>query len=325
MQQILTALEREPDGLSVPQLMARVNVSKRRIEKTLELLSLESPAPLAKVGTRWQLTPGRLQEEFWQRAERLAALRRAEQQQMQEYVNLDEGHMDFLIRALDGPPAEYTPPTLPPLPGAPNDALVRDAVLFLRRSSIPIEARGRWPIGGLPRYGVSGLIPPTLRAEEGRALCVWGDAGWGQHVRRGKYQDGRFSDELVDACATMIRRWNPQPAPGWVTCVPSLRHPELVPGFARRVALKLGMPFHRVLRNASARPEQKTMENNTQQARNVDGSIEVISGTVPARPVLLIDDIFDSRWTLTVCAWLLRRAGSGPVWPVTLAQAGRDE
>ena len=36
-------------------------------------------------------------------------------------------------------------------------------------------------------------------------------------------------------------------------------------------------------------------------------------------PVLLVDDILDSRWTFTVVAALLRLAGSGPVFPLALA------
>lgn len=55
---------------------------------------------------------------------------------------------------------------------------------------------------------------------------------------------GRFSDELVEACAEMVRqRWNPHPEPTWVCCVPSLRHLDLVPDFARRLAAKLGLPL----------------------------------------------------------------------------------
>ena len=40
------------------------------------------------------------------------------------------------------------------------------------------------------------------------------------------------------------------------------------------------------------------------------------------QPVLLIDDLVDSRWTLTVAARALRRAGSGPVLPFVLASRG---
>ena len=32
-----------------------------------------------------------------------------------------------------------------------------------------------------------------------------------------------------------LNGWNPQPAPVWVTCIPSLRHSDLVPDFARRL------------------------------------------------------------------------------------------
>jgi ATP-dependent DNA helicase RecQ len=40
-----------------------------------------------------------------------------------------------------------------------------------------------------------------------------------------------------------------------------------------------------------------------------------IDGPLPKGAVLLIDDIVDSKWTLTVIAALLRQAGSGPVFP----------
>jgi ATP-dependent DNA helicase RecQ len=323
---VLGALESEPNGLSVPELLSRVNLSKGRVEKTIALLSLEAPAPIAKQGSKWQLTAATLREEFWARAERLTALRRGEQQQMREYAALPFGqHMGFLIGALDGDLSAVGRPALPALPTSVNATIVRDAVEFLRRTNLPIEPRKKWPDGGMPRYGVRGAIATGYQAQAGKALCVWGDAGWGGLVRLGKYHDDRFSDELVGACVKMIREWNPSPAPTWVTNVPSLRHPVLVPDFAQRLAHALGLPYHGVIVKADERPEQKTMANSTQQARNIDGSLALNDQPIPSGPVLLVDDMVDSRWTLTVSAWLLRKSGSGEVWPMALSQTGHDE
>lgn len=323
---VLGALEGAPNGLSIPELLGRLNLSKGRVEKTIALLSLESPAPIAKQGSKWQLTAATLGEAFWGRAERLTALRRDEHRQMQDYVNLPFGmHMGFLISALDGDPSAVTKPALPPLPTSVDAALVKAAVEFLRRTSLPIEPRKKWPDGGMPQYGVRGSIPAELQAQPGKALCVWGDAGWGGSVRSGKYHNGRFSEDLVAACVKMVRQWNPRPAPTWVTCVPSLRHPDLVPDFAQRLAAALGLPFHMVIEKTDARPEQKMMANSTQQARNLDGSLAPNGQPIPSGPVLLIDDMVDSRWTLTVSAWLLRKNGSGAVWPAALSQTGHGE
>lgn len=324
--QVLQALEASPSGLSVPYLLAGVNLSKGRVEKTIQLLSLESPAPIAKQGTKWQLTAAKLSDSFWQRAERLTELRHAEHRQMQEYVDLPYGaHMAYLIAALDGGPAGVSPPSLLPLPESADPMLAQESAAFLRRTSLPIVPRRQWPTGGMPQYHLSGKIPAQHQAQEGKALCVWGDAGWGSLVRQGKYRDGRFSDELVDACAELTRHWGPQPGPAWVTCVPSLRHPVLVPDFAERLAGALGLPFYAVLAKTNQRPEQKTMANSTQQARNIDGALALCGETIPHGAVLLVDDMVDSRWTLTVCAWLLRIHGSGPVWPLALSQTGQDE
>ncbi len=321
VRRVIDALEAAPHGLSVPDLLARVNLSKGRAEKALALLSLESPAPVVKEGARWQLTVAHVSEAFWDRAERLTKLRRDEQRQMQRYVSLDAGHMKFLIEALDGDPATIRTPILTPLPTALDDDLVREAVQFLRQTSLPIEPRALWPAGGMPQYGLSGRIG-VHQAQPGRALCTWGDAGWGDLVRWGKYRDRRFSDQLVEAVARMVQEWSPQPPPAWVTCIPSRRHPELVPDFARRLAGALQLPFKMVLERTEDRPEQKTMANSIQQARNVDGALGIDTSPLPAGAVLLVDDMVDSRWTFTAAAWLLRSRGSSEVWPLALAVTG---
>jgi ATP-dependent DNA helicase RecQ len=118
----------------------------------------------------------------------------------------------------------------------------------------------------------------------------------------------------------LLHRWQPDPAPEWVACVPSATRPELVPGFARLLAERLEFPFLDVVRRVSDGRPQKEMENSSQQLLNVYGAFEVDS-SVPNLPVLLVDDIVDSGWTLTVIGVLLRRAGTGPVHPFVLARA----
>ena len=311
VQEVVAVLESEPDGLSVRQIQARANISFGRIDKALQLLSLESPAPVVKEGPKWQLTAATLAEAFWERAERLTALRRVEQAQMQEYVGLRSGHMEFLIRALDGDPEGFSAPDLPDLPTSPAPERIREAVAFLRRSHRPVEPRKAWPTGK--------RIDKDELAQPGMALSVWGDAGWGEDVRRGKYRDGRFADALVEASAAAVREWQPEPSPAWVTAVPSRRHAGVVPDFARRLALALGLPYVDTLAKKQDRPEQKEMQNSDQQARNVIGSLAVNQSAMLPTPVLLVDDMVDSRWTFTVAARLLRLSGSGVVWPFALA------
>ena len=311
---VLDALEAAPEGLSIREIEAAVNLSHARIQKTIQLLALESPAPIAVVGRKWQLTVARLSEAFWQRTERLTEIRRAEQQQMQQYVDLSSGHMEYLIHSLDGDPGDFRPPDVLDLPTTVHPASVRDAIAFLRNESLPIPPRKQWPTGK--------WIAREHRAQPGKVLCVWGDAGWGRQVLDGKYRDDRFTDELVDACVALVREWQPAPFPTWVAAVPSHRRPDLVPDFARRLARALQLPFQAVLERKEGRPEQKSMENSDKQARNVIGSLTVDRRQVLRGPVLLVDDMVDSRWTFTVVAWELRRRGSGEVWPLALADAG---
>ncbi len=64
------------------------------------------------------------------------------------------------------------------------------------------------------------------------------------------------------------------------------------------------------------------MANSIQQARNIDGSLALTEEVLTDVPLLLIDDMVDSRWTFTLATWLLRSNGSGEVWPLALSQAG---
>ncbi len=185
-----------------------------------------------------------------------------------------------------------------------------------------IEPRKRWPAEGLPRYGFTGGVAP-LECQPGRALGAYGDAGWGELVRQGKYSTGRFDDTLVAACVDLIETWSPAPAPCWVTALPSSRHPELVPGFAARLAARLGIPFRQAIVNVAENAPQKTMENSSMQARNLDGVFAIDDSQVIMNPVLLVDDLVDSRWTLTVAGALLRRAGCPAVFPLALADSSR--
>ena len=68
------------------------------------------------------------------------------------------------------------------------------------------------------------------------------------------------------------------------------------------------------------RPQQREQQNSAHQQANVSGVFGVV-GDVPAGPVLLVDDLVDSGWTMTEIGRVLRRAGASVVHPVALAAA----
>ena len=326
VKEVVAQLEAHPTGLSVPQLLKEVNLSQGRVEKTLSLLALESPPPITKNGRHWRKTKVPLSEDFWERAERLTTLRRREQQRMREYVHLLFGqHMSFLISELDGDPSDVITSSLQALSeDYPNDKL-REANIFLKRYHLPINPRKQWPNGGLKHSNNHGKIAKSYQANSGKVLSLLGDAGLGDLVNVGKNQQQYFSDELIDACVVMFKEWAPQPAPTWVTCVPSLRNPTLVPDFAKRLAQALNLSFRVAIEKIDSRPEQNKFNNSFQQARNVDGSLAPIRDQILSSPVLLVDDVILSGWTLTISSWLLRKNGSGEVWPLALAQGKPNE
>jgi len=323
-QEVLIALNQADNGLSVPQLEQELNFSKGKIEKVLKLLSMESPAPVSKQNSKWYATPVNYQPDS-HKIERLTEIRRQEQDKMREYMGeKQQCLMAFLAKELDDPnPTKCGKCAVclgkPLLPEIPSLEMVNQAIQYLRRCDRIIEPRKRWPSQAFPIYRFSGNIQPNLIAEAGRALSLWGDAGWGELVKLGKYRDNNFNDVLVEGAFEMIQRWQPKPFPTWVTCVPSLNRPELVPNFAQKLADRLNLPFKPVIRKINPTRPQKEMNNSYQQAHNLDGAFAIDTWEGIKGTVFLVDDMVDSRWTFTVIAALLRQGGSGSVFPLALS------
>ncbi len=312
---VLNAL-RENGGMKLNAIDAVVNVPHMRLQGMLKILEVEG-AVYREDGV-WYRSVDR-----WEYpAERVAAVtaqRRAEQAAMARYRDSNECLLQQLRVELDdiaaAPCGRCGNCTGRPLPIEVPDHLVDAAVEFLNRTDIVIGPRKRWPAGYKGgSYKETGLA-------EGRALTVWGDPGLARLVHDGKYETGRFDDRLVDALATLINRWSPEPAPEWIAWVPAFGGGGLVADLAARLGQRLRLPVRDVVIKAHRNRPQKDMQNSFFQARNVKNAFRVdesLSGHA-----LLVDDIVDSRWTLTVIGSLLREAGVETVYPVALADASR--
>lgn len=260
---------------------------------------------------------------------RLTAQRMVEWREVQTYIDAQDCLMVYLARVLDDSnpqPCGKCARCLgkPVVTGIFDHQLAVNAALYLKHAEVALECKKQVATDAFPTYGFRSNLPPALRAETGRILARWGDAGWGQMVANDKHA-GHFRDDLVNAVVEMVcERWRPDPFPIWVTCVPSHKHPTLVPDFSRRLAQRLGLPFVAAISKVRGNQPQKLQQNRFHQCRNLDGVFAIVS-SIPDGPVLLVDDMVDSAWTMTVVAALLRQAGSGLVWPVALATTNGGE
>ena len=182
----------------------------------------------------------------------------AEQQAMVDYFHTTGCRMRFLANLLDDPSGD--------------DCGICDNCTGARARSTSRRAGGRGR--GVPAkrrpardrrkkmYVDPELEPakrsPTTNGSKGRALAMWGDCRLGPARAGGQAQHGTFDDRLVDALADLVGDWAPDPAPTWVTSVPSLRYPELVPRFAERLAARLGLPHLPVVTRVTERPPQRS-------------------------------------------------------------------
>jgi ATP-dependent DNA helicase RecQ len=332
------------NGMTVEELSGELNYPYTTLEKALKLLEVDGA--VEREGSKYLRTANRWKPDV-ARAERVTQHRLDELAEIKSYVEHTGCLMEFLSRALDDPTAapcgKCMNCTGKTQRNSPPQELVQAAVNFLRSDTLILEPRLKWPKPVVEEIAKAwpaavelfdtgkpkAMMPKPLCAEEGRALCVYGDAGWGEAVAHGKYEVGSFSETLIAASAELIqRKWKPTPTPEWVTAIPSQRHSELVREFAERLAEKLGLPFLPALRKRGQTPAPKEMQNSAMQVRNLLKAFDVVAVPgapqgfkIPTGPVLLVDDVVDSRWTLTWAAVILRQHGSGPVYPFALAKA----
>ncbi|MGI9644898.1 MAG: RecQ family ATP-dependent DNA helicase [Ilumatobacteraceae bacterium] len=318
---VLDTFDQHDGPVSLITIQNRLNIKWSTLELVVKQLDVDGAL---------RRTAGRSYERTLQPwtypAERVVGVtraRRAEQQAMLDYFDTTGCRMRFLATLLDDPSGDdcgiCDNCTGARLRVDVPVELVAEAERFLM--SRPLEIIGKKQYVDPDRRK---MIPADERLAPGRALAMWGDSGWGQLAREDKRQREHFDDRLVDALADLVRDWDPDPAPTWVTSVPSVRRPELVSSLADRLAARLELPHVQIVDRVADRPPQREQRNSAHQQLNVEGAFAVTSSP-PDGPVLLVDDEVDSAWTMTEVGRLLGRAGVGPIYPVALASsAGRD-
>ncbi|MGI6356588.1 MAG: RecQ family ATP-dependent DNA helicase [Lentisphaeria bacterium] len=322
---ILELLRQYPEGLSAIEMQRSLNITYGQLQKALRYLSSDSPAPIQRLKSKWLLTAAAayycLDEE---KIRQLTELRYEEQAEMRRYLQHPGCLMEFLEHSLDDPAprpcgkcANCRGRAL--LPTVCSPELARRAQQFLRGSSQTLSPRLQWPpYQALASYGFRGKIKEELRAGEGRALCIWRDGGWGQQIAR-EQASGYFSEAVLEALVQLLAEWRPEPAPGWVCCVPSLRQPYPIMDLAARLAQRLNLPFIPCIRKVKDNQPQRLQFNSVQRCRNLDGAFYVDLQRRPYAACLLLDDTVETGWTMTLVAALLRQAGAQAVHPLVLA------
>ncbi len=327
---VLTALAGSGKPLSTAALETLVDVRRTRLELLLKVLDVEGA--VEKVQGGWTGT-GQPWTYDAERYTRVAEAREREQQLMLDYQRTDGCRMAFLQRCLDDPTAadcgrcdrcaEAWYPT-----DIPAEAVDR-AMGQLSRVGVPVEPRAQWPTG-MDRLGVPvrGKIPSGEAMERGRVLARVSDLGWGQRVRElVQGPDAPVPDQIVNAVTKALADWDWAQRPVAIVSVPSRSHPELVGSLVRRISELGRLPYLGELSAPNGGPTGESGGNSAFRLAAVWEQLTV--GPELAQqlarlqgPVLLVDDLIDSRWTMTVAARALRLAGAEAVLPLALAQAG---
>lgn len=309
------------DGVKENEIISTLNIRNTRIKKALSFL--QNDGFIRKDKSYYYLTPKKFVYDR-EHYEMVTAIRRQEVEQMKCLVSTQECFSRYIVSCLDDKTAhncghcanclgkEF-------LPSAVSSKFIHIAEEFVNKLIIPIEPRKMW---------VSSDVTKASRIlhinQQGFCISKYGDAGYGELVKQGKYsKEMRFCDELVGKSVDILRPFIREHKITHICCVPS-RRSELVKDFAARVAESLKLDFVDILEKTPAK-QQKEMENSAYQCANAYKSFFVKENVTAPRNILLIDDIVDSRWTFTVCGYRLMEAGAENIYPFALADSSNRE
>ncbi len=326
----LDALARASGPLSAAALETRVDLGRSRLETMLKVLDVDGA--VRRVSRGWEAT-GQPWVYDTERYERVAAERAREQQAMLGYVATTSCRMDYLRRELDDPAAAScgrcdnctgTPRAANVSQGSENTARAR-----LHRPGVTLQPRRQWP-AGMADLGVAatGRISAGEAAEPGRGVGRLTDIGWGVTLRQ-LLADGApdvpVSDNLFKAVVQVLAAWDWDQRPLAVVTVPSRSRPNLITSLGERIAATGRMTYLGSLDYLAGDPPGR-QHNSAKRLAALARSLTVpgpLQGALAGTdgPVLLVDDLADTGWTMTFAAKLLRGCGAQAVLPFALAVA----
>ncbi|OBG89040.1 recombinase RecQ [Mycobacterium sp. E802] len=306
---------------STQALEPLVDLNRSRLEMVLKVLDVDGAVRRVKGGWIGTGVPWTYDEA---RYRALDEARRREQQAMLDYQSTDGCRMVFLRSQLDDP--ELTSGaqcgrcdncTGRHYPAAVAQEILTDTAQRLSRPGVLVAPRRQWPTG-LSTLGLalSGRI--TEGAAPGRAIGRLTDLGWGARLRRLLAEpDGEVPDDVIGAAVEVLKAWEWDRRPVAVMGLDSQTHPLLISSTVRRLA-QIGRLTDLGILNYTPEHRPVSAVNSAYRVAALDGAWERPQ-LDPQGPVLLVDDLTDTGWTLTMATSVLREAGAPEVLPFVLA------
>ena len=307
------------NGIKKADILSSVNIRSSRIDKALAFLI--NDGYLYKDYGEYYTTAKKFIYD-WRHYNEIKEVRQREHKQMNELPNFKGCYSRYIMNCLDddlatdcGKCSNCIGHDI--LSYKISEINVRKAYDYINGLILEIEPRKQWTSSDF-----TGNKKIEYINKNGICLSRYGDVGYAELVHEGKYgRSGRFCAELIGKSVEVLGPFVRQNRIDAITFVPSKRS-KIVENFARELSERLRIDLLDSLWKLESE-QQKNMENSAHQCKNAFRSFHVKKDCVLPNKLLLVDDIIDSKWTMTVYDYKLMKADYLEIFPFALSNTSK--
>lgn len=323
VRQLLAALDTS-EPVSTQRLENAVDLSRSRIDQALKVLDVDGAVERVRGG--W-LATGAAWEYDDARYAGLAQARKREQDLMLDYEATDQCRMIFLRRELDDPTVAEGEVcgrcdncTGNHLPVEVDAALAERMDAQLKAPGVPLQQRKLWPTGSARKGKIPGVLP-------GKALGRLNDVARGPALttllRDSAYRPAANwrEDQWLRSFVEVLADWDWAQRPVSVIALgsPDPARSAMVEATAAALAEVGRMRFAGTI---TPGPQEIQARNSAFRVNALDRYFDYSRIDAAAQgPILLVTDVVDTGWTVTVAAADLAQRLGADVLPLAFASA----
>lgn len=321
LSQILDLLRQYPEGLSRNEILPHFNLNTTKLAGVLKYLYVHEYIELhkRKYVINEQNTFDATENAKLQN--KLNDTRMNELNNLKRFINYDGCYMKYIAEELDAPDMKEVCGMCTYCRNRIFVPMTNDNPYLESATQYKNKLHGE--IAPRKRTAYNKKIEEHLQMQPGWTYTTDAYSPIGRRFVLEKEHD-QFSEKTLATVRHFLKDMIVQHEIDAIVPVPSLRNPGLVKTLAEQLAQSFSIEYIEAVEKIRPGALQRDMKNSMMQEQNIKDTIRIVNHEqLTGKNILLIDDVVNSRWTMTVIASQLLESAD-KVYPFALINNGSE-